>query len=279
MRLETFLLLALGSSCAANAERVPEERRPVEHDVAAPEPSSTEAAPEPAAPHVPELTKYGTPALKPEPKANTEPPWRCEVQTDAPAVRKHLGLDDMGPTGSEVRLPRGPGFLRFDGDGDLYYAGYICETWSADSDECDGSVVQVMELVAVSGTSTEVIWRSKPQLGSGGYCGSAEPSRTFRDLAVDDYDGDGQPDLRFSKTTNPARATVRMFDGTRYEAWLPESAMADPEFDLCRPTTGLAYSVQKGDKSKAAPTTEIAPKIKAALAAAYLPSAECPDAE
>lgn len=273
-----IFFLAVVSSCAANAERGPEDRRPVERELA-PEPTTTEG-PTAIAPteEVAEPGPHATPGL-PEPEKPAKPAWGCEVATDSADVRKHLGLDHMGPTGSDVRLPRGPGFVRFDGDGDVYYAGYICETWSADSDECDGSVVQVVELAAISGESPEVIWRSGPQLGSGGDCGSAEANGTFRDLAIEDYDGDGQPDLRFSKTTNPARATVRLFDGTRYDAWLPESAIADPEFDLCRPTPGLAYSVQKSDESKATPTTEVPPKVKAALAAAYLPSAECPDAE
>lgn len=69
-------------------------------------------------------------------------------------------MDEMGPTSSTVTLAGTAGFVRFE-KGQSVYVAYVCETWSADSDECEGSVVQGAELAELVGDSTKVIWSSK----------------------------------------------------------------------------------------------------------------------
>ncbi len=222
-----------------------------------------------------ESSEHAIPPLK---KADTaaEPMLKCSVATDSPEVRKHLGLGSMGPTESKVTTPDGHGFMGFEYGGETYTA-YICEARSADSDECDGAVVQVLELAKVVGDSTEVLWSSGPQLGTGNPACDEYGGNLFTDLDIADYDVDGRPDILFAMTdpTRP-RATVRLFDGTTYVAMLPTGPA---KYDLCRPTESLEYSVIKKGATKATPSKKVPETIKEELEDAYLTCAECPDAE
>lgn len=223
-----------------------------------------------------EASEHAIPPLKTtEPKAGG-PTFGCSVSTDSPEVQKHLGLDKVGTTQSKVTTPDGHGFMGFEYGGDTYTA-YICETRSADSNECDGSVVQVLELAKVVGDSTEILWSSKPQLGTGSLACDKFGGNIFTDLDIGDYDGDGKPDILFAMS-DPVRpsASVRLFDGTTYMAMLPTGPA---KYDLCSPTESLVYSVTKKGATKASPIKKVPEAIKEELEDAYLTCAECPDAE
>lgn len=263
MRALPILCLMFSVSCAATPERptTPPSDGPV----------STTAAP----------TSGGTPLAHEQNEQDEQDPptLRCTVNTDAPAVRRHLGLDEMGPTGSEARLPGKPGFSSFRHGADAY-VGYICETWSADSDECDGSVVQVAELAEVEGHQTRVLWHSEPRLGEGNLACGKLGGNMFTHLAIGDWDGDGLPDISFSET-HPTRpqSTVRLYSGVRYRAMLPVQTDNIADFDPCRPTPALEYFTASANAADFRPAAELPAPIKAALVEGYLRAAECPDAE
>lgn len=224
-----------------------------------------------------EQSNYAIPPLKTLDEDETEAPdWGCTVATNTPDVRKHLGLGDFGPTESLVTTTDGPGFEDFEHDGESY-AAYICEVWSEDSDECDGSVVQVAELAKMVGDKTEVIWSSKPHLGSGNPACNKYGGNMITDLDVGDFDGDGKPDMRFG-VIDPTRpfATVRLFNGTTYQAMLPTGPA---NYDICKPLPALEYFVIKNGEIKATLIKKVPASIKEELEEAYLSCAECPDAD
>ena len=193
--------------------------------------------------------------------------WECSVSLTAPRVIKHLHLDEMGPTGSFTALPREHGVL-MSGDGER--VAYICATASGDSDECEGSLVEVVEFAEVVDGKLNVVWRSEPLLGAGNPACGRTSGNVVLALSMDDYDGDGEPDVAFG-VTDPKQpwASVHTSVGEVYRASLPEKL---PEgFDLCRPRAGLVVSGVEG--------AEVPLKVRTALEDAYVKVAECPDAE
>ena len=265
MKRLSAVVFLLSSACAANQVGVTNEtgETPPRIEQAANDTEQeTGTAEQPA---VEEASQAGTPGpgVIQRPKSH----WECSVSLTAPEVIKHLSLDEMGPTGSYIVLPGEPGVL-------MSSAGervaYICVTASADSDECEGSLVQVVELAEVADDKLNVVWKSEPHLGAGNPACGRTSGNVVQALSMDDYDGDGAPDIAFG-VTDPKEpwAVVRTSGGLVYRASLPDELPKD--FDLCRPRSLLEVSGAEG--------AEVPPELRTALEDAYIKVAECPDAE